>query len=205
MSSNDPSNEDEISLSDLMPAGFPIDDTPGEDIVAVPESIDEKKQLEEMADISEKGEVLPPLPATSVLSTEMLQAAHADATGFKLNEIAKAVGVTEASVKQWRLRPEYKAEVARLANENIMKLDLPLQNVYHNLIVATNEAISTLQLGLNAVDDKGRPSWPTRLRAAEKLLDHGIELGKSGTITGKDPGGARNVDKSGAVVIVIKD
>lgn len=199
---------EDVSLKDLMP-GFPIPGTDDDaDIVAVPESVDEQEILdgeEEPREALQPTEILPPMPATSSLSAKELAAAQADAAGVPRTRIAAMIGVTPARISQFRQRPEYQAEVERIKNGATSDLDLPMRAMYTNLIVGTNEAIETLKLALNATNDDGRPAWTTRLRAAEKLLEMGLDFSKTKTATGNEAGGGLQMNASGAVVLVLKD
>lgn len=217
---------EDISLKDLMP-GFPIPGEPDPDVVAVPESVDEQELLRgdddggmeyddvplmqpgaeeaEESTALQPTEILPPMPSTSSLSAKELAAAQADAAGVPRSRIAAMIGVTPARISQFRQRPEYQAEVERVKSGATSDLELPMQAMYTNLIVGTNEAIETLKLALNAMNDDGRPAWTTRLRAAEKLLEMGLDFSKTKTATGNEAGGGLQMNASGAVVLVLKD
>lgn len=218
-----PEDTPEISLADLMsPPPPPAERDDGEDVVAIPESSEEKRQLDAagFATVGSEeepappnpddrevvsGEVMPPLPNHQSLSPKQIQAAFVDASGASQKQIADIVGVSQSSVKQWRAMPDYKAEVERLTKNAITELEPAMQKMHKELIDATTAAIATLRDGLDATDDRGQPHWATRLRAAEKLVEHGVDFSKNGTATGRTPGGGLVPNASGAVVLVIRD
>lgn len=151
-----------------------------------------------------QGEVVPAPRPNPRLTPQQLQAAIADASGATRNDIATMVGVSASAVKQWRQKPEYAGEVERLKS---MQADVVLDAVKKmrdNLVDGTNEAITTLKGLLEAVDSRGKPAYGVRQRAAETLLQYGIELDKE-TRAAVGGGRAAQVPANQAIVVVLKD
>lgn len=210
-----------LTLADMLPHGTPIEDgdagVPVRDddvtLVAVDDTPAEAAPMPD-ADPVGDDEELPALvtgevvaategPTLDNLTPPMRAAAAADAGGATRRTIAQIAGVSESSIRLWRQMPEYLAEVDRVKGSADNALAPYVADMNRHLIGATREAIDTLRRGLRAVDSHGHASWTTRLRAAEKLLEHGIAVGQGDTQSGNKPGGA--VSANGAVVLVIKD
>ena len=145
------------------------------------------------------GEVLEPAPAGSAsfpipqpqrkarqLSPQQFQAAVAEAGGLPRREIAKLIGVSESTIKNWRSEPEYQAEVERLQDRQAEMVGEAVAKMKEELTEGVRAAIRTLTLNLDAENDKGHPLWSTRKEAAELLLRHGIELYKESRTRGND-------------------
>lgn len=118
-----------------------------------------------------------PSPAAS-LTPQQLQAAMADAYGAEREEIANLIGVSISTITKWRRKSDYSAYVAQLRDEQRQGLARVVLEMRHELVDGVRAAIRTLVMALDAETDKGKPSWQTRMRAAETLMEHGIALHK---------------------------
>lgn len=146
-----------------------------------------------------QGEVLP-VRSNPNLSQAQLQAAVVDATGATREEIAKVVGTSEASITAWRRKPEYQGEVQRLKQQSQTVLFEAVKRMHENLLDGANDAIRTLRDNLDAIDSRGRPAYAVRHKAAETLLQHGVDVERESR-----PSAAGAAAPNQAVVVVIKD
>lgn len=153
-----------------------------------------------MTDEVLNGELLPPISPSRHLSAPQLQAALADAAGsMSRGEIANLAGVSASSIKAWRQVPEYRQEVDRLKSRAVELVGESVAKLKESIIEGANDGVATLRHALQATDQQGRPHWPTRLRAAEVLVEHGHDIQKRAAVhSNGQPGG------SGAVTIVLQ-
>ncbi len=154
-----------------------------------------------MTDEALKGELLPSVSPSRHLSPPQLQAALADAAGsMSRGEIADLAGVSPSSIKAWRQLPAYRQEVDRLKSRAVELIGASVARLKESIIDGANDGVATLRDALKATDQRGDPHWPTRLRAAEILVEHGHDIEKRAAVqAGQEPGG------TGAVTIILRD
>jgi transposase len=136
------------------------------------------------------GELLPPAPGaasfpipaptrkTRELTTQQYQAAVAEAHGMQRKEIAKLIGVSEPTIKNWRGIEEYQTEVQRLRDIQTEMVTEAVVAMKEELTEGVRAAIRALTDNLEATDSKGHPVYGIRRDSAELLLKYGIELHK---------------------------
>ena len=124
------------------------------------------------------GEVVEKPPERPLLSAQQQMAAVAEASGASLREASKAAGITIPALKKWHEISTYRDEVHRLIALNAAQLRIPVERMQTEIIEATSAAIKSLVGALDAEDHDGDPKWPIRIKAAEVLLTHGVDIGK---------------------------
>ena len=120
------------------------------------------------------GELVPAGGAT--LAPNQLQAAVMDAAGMDRKSIARAVGVSESTIKGWRAKDEYRREVERLASAQLEEISEAARALRHEITDGARAAIRTLIEHLDATNPRGAALHGIQQRAAELLLQNGIDL-----------------------------
>jgi transposase len=95
-------------------------------------------------------------PVTS-LTPRQLRAAAMLAEGVALKDIAKELKIRRETVSRWKHKPEFKAEMARVVEENhhayVTKREEMRHNLSHEMTLLVNEAIGTINSQLNHTYD----------------------------------------------------
>lgn len=125
------------------------------------------------------GPTTAPTAKAGELSPQQLQAAVIDAThDIGRNDLAELVGVSQRSIQKWREKPAYQHEVERLRASNIAAVTEPMKRLRKNMIAGMEDAIQELRDSLQANTKKGDPMYSVRHKAAELLLQYGVEIQK---------------------------
>jgi predicted transcriptional regulator len=152
-----------------------------------------------------RGEVLPALTPVSTLEPRQLQAAIADASGMPREDIARLAGVSTSAIKQWRERPDYREEVARLKEQSVELVMEGVKELRREVVDGARTAVKALVTAASeATDSRGREDWAKRTTAAKTLLEYGIEVVRDEAAVrasehGNAPGGS-----SGVFTVVVK-
>ena len=85
-------------------------------------------------------------------------------------------GVSVSAVKQWRQKPEYQAELARLSDVNAEVISEAVTELRENVVNSANQAVTALVNQLDAEDSKGKPLHGVRYNAAKLLLEMGVKI-----------------------------
>jgi transcriptional regulator with XRE-family HTH domain len=126
-----------------------------------------------------QGELLPSAPsATPIpgLSSQQYQAALMESAGASRPQIASVIGVSQSTIKNWRSRDAYVAEVERLKSIAVGATSEAVTKLREELVDGMRDAVKTLRGNLEATDGRGKPIYGVRRDAAELLLKQGVEL-----------------------------
>jgi ParB-like chromosome segregation protein Spo0J len=132
-------------------------------------------QMDENAPEIVSGELVP-TTGSGTLAPNQLQAAVMDAAGMDRKSIARAVGVSESTIKGWRAKDEYAAEVERLRSAQLEEISEAVRALRTELTDGARAAIRTLIEHLDATNPRGAPLHGIQQKAAELLLSNGIDL-----------------------------
>lgn len=135
------------------------------------------------------GEVVPQASTGKTLTAKQLQSAALEAAGMSRKDIAEAVGVSTATVRNWRQDTAYTAEIDRLTDLSRSQLQPLVTQLTVALIDGSVKAIAQLVEQLSATNKDGDPLWTTRQEAARLLLSNGVKLADAANPKDQQPVG----------------
>lgn len=122
------------------------------------------------------------------LTADQLKAAVLMAEGANYQQAADAVNVSYQTIRNWMVKPEFKAEFDRRAKESAELMVRQIQVARMRMIGMEEKGATAIDRALDAKKKDGTDDHPTQLRAAEimfRVMGLGapkdyIDLGKGG-------------------------
>jgi len=132
----------------------------------------------------------------------MLQGAVLDAHGASRQTIASTLDIAVTTVKDWRSRDEYKAEVERLKGSMLERFETSLDAVDAAAIRGFLKANKAAEEIVDARDEDGEYAHPTTARLeAMKLLNDQFKS----RFQGRNANGGEGASVAAAAAIIVVD
>lgn len=128
------------------------------------------------------------------------QAAVLEAQGHKRDDVAQMVGVSPATINNWRKDEEYGTEVERLKSNEVATLESTQIKARRKILEKLPALMQKIDEMMDACDEDGHPKWLIQSKGAEMLMKLILAGGIGNTAVAKD-GNADGAPQVAQVVI----